>query len=342
MKSPKLKLLIASVLLGLLFTPRSSAQSFNFTAIDVSCSAAPPTSCPNGISRATSAQGINLAGDIVGFYGDGVGKSHGFLLSGGQFTTIDVPGTLVGVTGTLPTVARGISPSGDIVGNFTAPYNPPASTSVGFDSPAYCPAAGSVACIKGFLYSHGQFSAVLVPGHPGAIPQRITPDGDIYGCLHDFELMADMLGFARTRFGFISLAAGGGELADPSQSVPDSMNNGATPDGQTIVGGWADLTVGHTHGYVVQNGQFHSYDVAESALTFIWDINPAGAFVGVYHTSRNHGFLQPLDGYAPITIDPPNSVNATAVGINPGGTIVGQYTDASGHLHGWLAVPVSN
>src|SRR5216683_6708382 len=141
------------------------AQSFSFTTIDVPCSA-----CPGGIARRTAIGGINPGGDIVGVYTDAVGKSNGFLLSGGQFTTIDVPGSLVGSTGTLPTVARGISPSGEIVGQFTAPVN----SSAPMDSPAYCPALGSTACIKGFLYRHGQFSAVLFPGHPGAIPGRIT------------------------------------------------------------------------------------------------------------------------------------------------------------------------
>lgn len=320
-------LILGSALL--LAAAPSAAQSYDISTIDVPCAA-----CPKGIARATSAQGINPGGDIVGSYLDAVGQSHGFLWSGGQFTTIDVPGALAGVTGTLPTVARGINPSGDIVGNYTAPVS-----SAPEASPAYCPAAGSVACIKGFLYSHGQFSTVLFPGHPGAIPQRITSQEDIYGCRHDFDLMASMIGFVRTRFGYSSLAAGGGELADPSQSEVDSMNNGATPDGRIIVGGWTDLATGHTHGYVVQDGTFQSYDVPGSTLSFIWDVNPAGAFVGVYHTTRNHGFLQLPDGSAPVTIDPANSVGAAAIGINPGGAIVGQYSDTRGHLHGFLAVP---
>ena len=320
---------------GLLAPVRPAvAQSFNFTTIDVPCAA-----CPGGIARTTSVQGINPAGDMAGFYVDAVGKSHGYLLSGGQFTTIDVPGALVGVAGTLPTVARGINPAGDIVGNFTAPYNPPTSTGVGFDSPAYCPAAGSAACIKGFLYSRGQFFVVLVPGHPGAIPQRISPDGDIYGCLHDFDLMGSMFGFARTRFGYISLIAGAGELSDPSKGVPISMNNGATPDGHTIVGGWTDLATGDTFGFVVENGNFQSYDVPGSGLSWIWDINPSGAFVGFYHTTRNFGFLQLPGGSAPITLDPPNSIGASATGITPGGSIAGNYTDKSGHVHGFLATP---
>jgi hypothetical protein len=111
-------------------------------------------------------------------------------------------------------------------------------------------------------------------------------------------------------------------------------------DGNQI--GFEVRSYDHTKHLVIDPVLSYSTYLGSNDLTFIWDINPAGAFVGVYHTSRNHGFLQPLDGSVPITIDPPNSVNATAVGINPGGTIVGQYTDASGHLHGWLAVPASN
>jgi hypothetical protein len=324
----------------LLFTTQAAAQSFKFSAIDVPCAA-----CPGGIARVTTAQGINPAGDVVGGYRDAVGVAHGFVLSGGQFTSIEVPGTIAGVGGILPTTAKGINPSGSIVGDYTTPVN----TSAPPNSPAYCPATGSVACIKGFLYSGGKFSTVLVPDHPGAIPQRITPDGDIYGCLHDFDLMGSMSGFGRNRFGYFSLLANGSELADSSMSVPASMNNGATPDGHTIVGLWTDMMTGHSHGYVVQDGNFQSYDVPSSLGTNIWDINPSGAFVGVYTDSSKklHGFLQLPDGSAPITLDVPsaapfNAVSTVAFGINPGGAIVGQYTDTSGHTHGFLAVPTGD
>ena len=39
----------------------------------------------------TNAQGINAGGEIVGGYVDTAGRQHGFLLSGGQFQSIDVP-----------------------------------------------------------------------------------------------------------------------------------------------------------------------------------------------------------------------------------------------------------
>ncbi len=122
-----------------------------------------------------------------------------------------------------------------------------------------------------------------------------------------------------------------------------SMNNGATPDGKTIVGHFTDtMTPGHTHGFIVQDGNFHVYDVAGSKLTVIWDINPGGAFVGFFRDTRNHGFVQLPDGSAPVILDPTNSIGAAATGINPAGVIVGQYTDTAGHLHGFLAVPIGD
>jgi hypothetical protein len=108
----------------------------------------------------------------------------------------------------------------------------------------------SPACIKGLHYRHGTYSTVLFPGQPGAIPQRITPEGDVYGCLHDFDLMNSMFGAAWRRLGNASLTANGGELSDDSQSVPNSMNNGATFDGHMIVGLWTDMN-GHGHRFVV-------------------------------------------------------------------------------------------
>jgi hypothetical protein len=314
------------------------AQSFRFQTIDVPCS-----TCTAGIALGTQPKGINAAGEIVGGFTDAGRRAHGFLLRHGQFTTIDVPGWLVGAAGTLPTSANGINPDGDIVGSFTAPYNPPISTTSAIDDPRYCPAANSPACTKGFLYSHGVFSAVLFPGHPGAVPWHITPDGDIYGCLHDYDFMRSMFGAAWTRFGDSSLTAGGGEVADPTKSFPSSMNNGATPGGQVIVGLWADMnTPSHGHGFIVQNGEFRSYDVsASSILTSIWDINPRGQFVGTYIDSTGrHGFLQNPDGSAPIQLDVPFSggANTVANAINPEVFIVGTYT-AGGQTRGFVAAP---
>ena len=320
--------LIATVapLSGLLLMSASSvAQPFNFITIDAPCS-----TCPGGIARRTAIGGISPTGDIVGAYTDAVGAQHGFLLARGQFATIDVPGALA-------TIARGISPNGDIVGQYTAPVS-----SAPWGSPAYCPAVGSTACIKGFLYSHGEFSTVLFPGHPGAIPGRITPDGSMYGCYHDFDVMNSMFSAAWTRSGDTSLAAGGGELSNPSLSFPNSMHGGSTPDGSVLVGFYVDMTTGHQHGYIVRNGSLQTYDVPDSVFTTVWDINPEEELVGTYKdaSGKQHGFLQLTGGSAPTTIDYPSAVATVAMGLNPDGTIVGQYTDTTAHTHGFLAIPL--
>jgi hypothetical protein len=66
-------------------------------------------SAGTGADQGTLGYGINPAGTIVGIYIDASNVSHGFELSGGTFTTIDVPGA----SGTLPST---INPAGEIVG----------------------------------------------------------------------------------------------------------------------------------------------------------------------------------------------------------------------------------
>jgi hypothetical protein len=81
---------VALSMLGPLLLPgNSSAQSFNFVSIDVPC-----TACASGISHRTTVGEISPAGEIVGSYTDAVGVRHGYLLSGGQFTTINVPNAI--------------------------------------------------------------------------------------------------------------------------------------------------------------------------------------------------------------------------------------------------------
>ena len=83
-----------------------AAQSLAITALDVPCS-----TCTGGIMPVTAASGINPAVDVVGMYRDAVGAQHGFVLRNGRLTTVDAPGALAGVGGTLPTAAKGINPS---------------------------------------------------------------------------------------------------------------------------------------------------------------------------------------------------------------------------------------
>lgn len=252
----------------------------------------------------TNAQGISPGGDIVGTYVDTSGNQHGFLLSNANFSSIDFPSATV-------TFARGISPDGDIVGSY--------STSVGTQPPA---------TIHGFLLSQGNYSEVQFPGHLGTIAQRIMPNGDILGCLHDTDLMSTMYGFIRTSSGYTSVPG-----------IQASMNNGATPDGNHIVGFYTDMMTGLTHGYAIDHGAVSPFDVPGSNLTNAWDINPQGEIVGVFRDTNGkvHGFLESRSGEFSNIDVPFAGVKATrAFGINPDGDVVGAYVDAAGNTHGFL------
>lgn len=61
-------------------------------------------------ANATVAEGIDSAGDVVGWFSDSSNFVHGFLLSGGVYTQLDAPGTTHG------TGAYGINDVGQVVG----------------------------------------------------------------------------------------------------------------------------------------------------------------------------------------------------------------------------------
>jgi len=305
--------------------------TFKFASIDVPGAAG------------TLATGINPQADIVGIYYDTAGNEHGFLMKNGSFSTVDVPGRLVGVSGTLQTEANGINAAGAIVGDYYAPPGAPGAPACTINSPPLSPQ-----CRRGFLYRKGHFSDVLVPGKKGSIPNAISPDGTIYGCDHNDDYYKSMVGFGRIGLHtYITLNAGGGELKNPKAQVLGSMNNGGTPDGSIIVGLYVypPDSSGQYRGYIVHNGRFHPYAIDGSTATQIWGINPAADFVGLYDDTNGHehGFLQRWGSSAPVTIDVPSGppFNATltdAFAINPRGMIVGLYIDAAGIYHGYLAV----
>jgi hypothetical protein len=337
-------------------------------SIDVSCDAGantcPTGLAPGGVARQTSVRGINPQGDIVGFYVDSAGRQHGFVRQDGRYTTIDFP-----IAGLRGMVANGINAQGEIVGQYLLPINPDVDES----SPLYCPqnlpnGNANPACIKGFHYRRGEYTTVMFSGHPGAIPQRITSEGDIHGCLHDHDLGMSMYGATwRRSFGpkgsayisdAYSLMPNGGELSD-SMDVPMSMNNAGTLNGHSVVGLFTDMG-GQQRGYVVRSGVLEPYDASDETvtanLTAIWDMNPQGHFVGTFRgqgeaAGRRHGFVDRGDGSTRIAFDvtipdpsgnPVTAFATIAFGINPDGFIVGQYILATGGTpHGFLAAPLS-
>lgn len=166
-------------------------------------------------ATSTGATGINDRGDIVGGWCDGTitpcpigGEGHrGFLLSDGQFTSIDFPGasltlawkinsrgditgtyidasgiihgflwsagafsSVIDFPGAVGTEAFGINDQGDIVGRYC---------------PALPCATAAIIGWHGFLLTHGEFAAFDFPGAQFTWPLAINRRGDIVGAYRD-------------------------------------------------------------------------------------------------------------------------------------------------------------
>jgi len=248
----------------------------------------------------TNAQGINAGGEVVGWYTDTAGNTHGFVMSGGEYRSVDYPGA-------KSTQLRGIGPSGDVVGAYQRQNE-----------------SGAVP-IHGFLLTrHGDFYPIDFPGHQNTIAQRVLPNGTILGCYHDTDTMGTMHGMAVSRRGF--------------DAIPDAttMHNGATPDGGLIVGLFTDMMDNRGKGYLYDGRRFTPFEVPGASFTAAWDINPGRVVVGVYRDGAGfHGFT--YDGQSFGRVDVPGATATRVFGINAGGDLVGAFVDGTGHTHGFLA-----
>src|SRR5205807_84330 len=111
----------------------------------------------------------NAAGQIVG----GASQGHGFLLNGGIYTLLDVPGADV-------TTARGVNATGQIVGNYTIGFR----LDRGFlysggnyvDLPAFCSFVSS---------AYGIYATLDVPGSHFVNALGINDSGQIVGIYQD-------------------------------------------------------------------------------------------------------------------------------------------------------------
>jgi probable HAF family extracellular repeat protein len=164
---------------------------------------------------ATVAQGINDAGQIVGAYADGVG-THGFLLSGGKFTSLDDPMAAPGNT-----QAEGINSAGQVVG-------------------FYYDAGGHA---HGYLYSNGSYTTVDDPaaGATGnTFAQGINSSGQIVG----YYVTSD-----GQQHGFLYSGGGTYITLDNPKAPPGNTEVFGINDGGQIIGDYFDSS-GNPHGFV--------------------------------------------------------------------------------------------
>ncbi len=273
------------------------ADPFTYTTIDF------PGATVSG------AAGINNPGQIVGGYTLADGTRHGFLYSGGIFSTIDDP------LATTGSEALGINDSGEIVGAYD--LNPPEAGHI-FEG------------THGFSDSGGAFTTIDDPsaGVTSTTAEKINKSGDIVGV---FRMGGPGNGFLDSGgvFSTVNFPGGVGTHA-----------NGINNAGEIV--GQYKASLGARHqGFLDNGGVFTTIDFPLAADTVAADINTAGDIVGSYAFTKGtiFGFLYSGGSFSTIAV--PLAASTEAVGINDQGDIVGVYLDQAGVIHGFEASPTT-
>jgi hypothetical protein len=148
--------------------------------------------------------GINNAGDIVGYWLDS-STSHGFLLSGGTYTSFDYPGAtfttanginnhgeIVGFYGDTGGVYHGFSLLGGIYTSIDAPdttgteaYGVNDAGDIVGTNCLTVKCADNFVDFQGFLLSGGVFTTITIPGAESSAPTGIDDSGLMVGVFYD-------------------------------------------------------------------------------------------------------------------------------------------------------------
>jgi probable HAF family extracellular repeat protein len=317
--------LAAAVFAGQLMAQQAISTSFGtFTLIDV----------PD--STNTQVWGVNGRSEMVGVYIDAAKVTHGFLYSRGKFTSIDYPGSAL-------TLANNINAHGDIVGEYattpTGPHHgfllssgrfttidfPGSSTSaiVGIASNGDM-VGGYNSPTLGYFQTGDQFSKVEYPGASAVVLGSISPQGDIIG---SFAIGSISSAFVIRKGVFT--------VWDHPNAAGFTNAIGMNAAGD-IVGRYRD-SASVSHGYLLSNGQFTSFDYPGATFTGAAGITPDGDIVGRCTLNGvTHGFLvkrgrQPR--YQVTDLGTLGGNGSAAYGINNAGVISGGANVANGDQH---------
>jgi probable HAF family extracellular repeat protein len=227
-------------------------------------------------AAATVTVGINDNRDVVGVYIDQAGFQHGFRLSNGVFTSIDVPGAAQtrGVTfefgGGLGTAAFGINNNGDIVGEY----------------------ADENKVAHGFLLRDGQYTTIDAPDAPQlpgteSMAVRINSHGDIVGSVN-IAAWRESRGFLLKDGQYTTIEHP--ESAGYFGTVAVGLN-----DHGDVAGSFTgpSNSANDFHGFALVQGQYYRIDFPGAAYTETYNINNNQSIVGGYKGSdrRMHGYV---------------------------------------------------
>jgi probable HAF family extracellular repeat protein len=261
-------------------------------------------------ANGTFAYGINASGQVVGYYLDFTGGGiHGFLYSGGTYTTLDDPDG--GPRG--QTFVQGINDSGRIVGYFDD----------GFGNEI------------GFVRTGSSYARIIEPSSD-VIVNGISGLNEVVGEYSDFV--------GSNHHGFVEIL----DLSlFANLDYPNNLTywNGINAAGTEVVGK-IQTGANPPHG-LLYNGPANVFTVFNDPLgdlgTVAQGINDAGLAVGYYYDKNSlaHGFIYDTRGTTFTTVDV-GTRGTFLTGINDAGELVGYYTDSSNHNHGFIRTTLPN
>ena len=111
---------------------------------------------------------------------------------------------------------------------------------------------------------------------------------------------------------------------------------GINPRGDIV--GFYTLPDKSSHGFLFDGDRYTTVDFPDSTVTLVNGINPRGDIVGEYGvtlTTPHHGFFMTREGSF-RAIEPPGALSSTAIGVTPGGDILGSYTSMDNVSHSFL------
>ncbi len=247
---------------------------------------------------------IRNDGTLVGRFKDGGGISQGFTQDGTNFFTFNV-------TGTTATFPGGIDNFGRIAGFYRDAVDPEVQ--------------------HGFIRdTNGSITTIDGPGQTFTYAWRINDAGQVNG--YWFEDPFFITSFRRETNGAITTNVFSGS---PVGTVTRGMNEA----GSTAGWKWDENFM--LQGVVFGPGlTTNAFTVAGWQHTLPGDINNLGDIAGTVNNgfTNTAGFFRRADG-ATVTFTPPGAVEVEVFGMNDLGQVVGEYADAGGNRHGFIAHP---
>jgi len=257
----------------------------------------------------TQVTGINAQGDLVGLYTLG-GTQSGFLLSNGEFETINAPAPA------YYTSAWGLSADGQVVGAYRSAGVPPSG----------CPAFLTY-LQRGFVWSAGDFQTLHVADACYTVAYDTNARGDVVGEYWD-SVSNLVFGFLFRGNVYTQI-----DIPNPEAQAPWSSVMGINSHGD-MVGWYGDGATSRFKGFLLRNGEVTTFDVPGQTNIAATAINDRDEVAIRVSPSTPVSYIWKGGELTPFAF--PGATYTNVLGINNRGDLVGYYIK-DGVRHGFVA-----